>query len=104
MKAMVTAINIAYEENDTRSFIRSSALALGLTLGSLLFVLIAVALVIVVPAVVAFLHVNDGLGWWLSLARWPLLAVYGDGGCCFSLSRRPCAPARRSGNGSVVAP
>jgi membrane protein len=41
---MLTAVNIAYDEDETRGFVRRKGLALLLTLGSIVFVLLAVAL------------------------------------------------------------
>ena len=39
MSAMITSLNIAYNEEEERSFIKVTALALGLTMGSLIFVI-----------------------------------------------------------------
>lgn len=66
MKHLVDALNAVYEEEEDRGFLRVRALAVALTLGAVLFVLGAVAVIAVVPAVV------DGP---LALLRWPLLAV-----------------------------
>jgi membrane protein len=48
---LITAVNLAYDEVETRSFIKRKALALGLTLGAIVFVLITFALIAVVPVV-----------------------------------------------------
>src|SRR5918998_3324302 len=37
---VITAVNIAYDEVETRSFVKRKALALGLTLGAIIFVLV----------------------------------------------------------------
>ena len=41
---LVTAVNLAYDEEDSRGFVRRKLLALGLTLGAIVFVLLAVTL------------------------------------------------------------
>jgi membrane protein len=41
---LLTAVNLAYDEEETRGFIRRKLLALGMTLGAIVFVLLAIAL------------------------------------------------------------
>jgi membrane protein len=48
---LIKAVNIAYDEVETRNFIKLRLLSLALTLGAIIFVLITFALVAVVPAV-----------------------------------------------------
>ncbi len=52
---MITAVNLAYDEVETRSFIKRKALALGLTLGAIVFILVTFTLVAVVPVVIDML-------------------------------------------------
>jgi membrane protein len=53
---LITAVNMAYDEDETRGFVRRKGLALVLTLGAVVFVLLAVGLVAAGPA---FLTSND---------------------------------------------
>ncbi|MGH4023101.1 MAG: YhjD/YihY/BrkB family envelope integrity protein [Pseudonocardiaceae bacterium] len=46
----IAAINVAYDELETRGFVKQRATALALTLGAVVFVLVAVALIAGVPA------------------------------------------------------
>jgi membrane protein len=55
MSNLITAVNIAYDEAETRSFIKLKALSLALTFGGIIFVLITFSLVAVVPAVISAL-------------------------------------------------
>src|SRR3954452_6260644 len=48
---MITAINLAYDEVETRNFIKLRVTSLALTLGAIVFVLLTVGLLAVVPAV-----------------------------------------------------
>jgi membrane protein len=41
---LLTAVNLAYDEEETRGFVRRKLLALGMTLGATVFVLLAIAL------------------------------------------------------------
>ena len=41
---LITALNIAYDEDESRGFVRRKLLALGMTLGAIVFVLLALAL------------------------------------------------------------
>lgn len=41
---LITAVNLAYDEEETRGFVRRKLLALGLTLGAIVFVLLAIGL------------------------------------------------------------
>jgi membrane protein len=58
MSYLITAVNIAYDEVETRSFVKLKALALALTLGGIIFVLVVFGLVAVVPAVLTALHLG----------------------------------------------
>ena len=72
---LMKAVNLAYDEEETRGFVKARGLALLLTLGAVVFVVVAVGLVAVVPPVL------DGLGLGLAgtvaaqVARWVLLVV-----------------------------
>ncbi|GAA1631005.1 YihY/virulence factor BrkB family protein [Kribbella alba] len=41
---LITAVNMAYDEDETRGFVRRKLLALGLTVGAIVFVLLAIGL------------------------------------------------------------
>lgn len=73
--AVVTSLNIVYDENETRGFFRLRFLGLLLTLGFVGFVVTAVALVAVLPGILG--RVGLGPVWevFLAVGRWPLLAV-----------------------------
>ncbi|MGY1855930.1 YihY/virulence factor BrkB family protein [Modestobacter sp. SYSU DS0290] len=70
---LVKAVNIAYDEVETRSFVKLRALALLLTLGAIVFVLITFSLVAVLPIVLDALPLG-GFGSVLAqVARWVLI-------------------------------
>ena len=75
MSGLMSGINIAYEEKETRSFFRFNMIALGLTLGVIIGGLVAVALVGVLPAAVQAIGMGGFVKWLMLILEWPLLAV-----------------------------
>jgi membrane protein len=76
MSGMMSGLDIAYGETEERSFIRFNLIALGLTLGLLVAGVIAIALVAVLPAVVAALQGGGAGGivkWVALIVEWPIL-------------------------------
>ena len=55
-KSILGALNLAYEERETRSFIRFQLTALGMTLGGILAAVVGLASLLLLPVVVAFLE------------------------------------------------
>lgn len=74
-KAMFDALNVVYDEVEKRSFIRLTLVSLAFTLGTLVFVLVAMSAVVVLPVVLRFAGLESSTEWLLRLARWPLLLV-----------------------------
>jgi membrane protein len=75
MKAMIDALNVIYGEDEKRSFLRLNLLSLVLTLGGLVFLLIAIATVIVLPLVFAWLGIESFGQWAVAMLRWPAIMV-----------------------------
>ena len=75
MSGLITAINIAYEEKERRSFLRFNLIALGLTLGVVVGGGLAIALIAVLPGAMQLLAVGSATKWLLLLVQWPLLIV-----------------------------
>jgi membrane protein len=72
---LVEAIGIAYDEPDERGFIAKRGQALLLTVGAIVFALLAVGAIAVVPAVTGALDLPGPVRWLISLAVWPILGV-----------------------------
>lgn len=75
MSALMTGLNIAYEEQERRSFIVQTLVALGLTLGAIVAAIVCLAAIAVVPAILAFLPLPGFAATLLSWGRWPILAI-----------------------------
>jgi membrane protein len=70
---LVEAINRAYDEKETRGFVRLKLIALALTIGSILFVVVAFAIVALLPALLAKTGLGAGARIVVGLLRWVLL-------------------------------
>ncbi len=73
--SLMTGINIAYDEQESRNFIKLRGTALLLTLGAIVFVLLTLALVAVVPAVLNALQLGTFINVIVQIVRWVLLVV-----------------------------
>ena len=70
---LIKAVNIAYDEVETRNFVKLRLLSLALTLGTIVFVLITFALVAVVPVVLDSLPLGIVGTILAQVIRWVLL-------------------------------
>jgi membrane protein len=70
---LITAVNIAYDEVETRNFVKLKLTSLALTLGAILFVIVTVGLLAVVPAVIQALPLGIVGTILAQIARWVLL-------------------------------
>ena len=73
--AMITALNIAYDEKETRSFVKLNAIALALTVALIVFMIVTLAVVVGLLVVIGYLNLGQTVEWVIRLARWPILAV-----------------------------
>ena len=72
---LMQALNVAYEESDTRGILSYYAQSAALTIGIGAFGLLCLLLIAVVPAVVEWLPFPKGSRDTIGLVRWPILAV-----------------------------
>jgi membrane protein len=72
---LMTAVNVAYGEEETRGFLSFNLNALALGAGLALFGTIALALFAVLPAALALLPVSDPWREVLGFVRWPILVA-----------------------------
>jgi membrane protein len=72
---LITALNVAYDEEDERGFIKSRLLALSLTIGAIIFMVLAVALVAALPVILDALDVPAWLKALVQAGRWLGLVV-----------------------------
>jgi membrane protein len=75
VKAMFDAMNIAYHEEEKRSFFVFNGLALLFTLCGAVAALLVIAVVIVMPTIIAFLPGGDALGWTVRVAAYATMLL-----------------------------
>src|SRR3954470_23323236 len=75
MRTLMTALDVAYSEKETRGTLRFYASSLVLTLGAVLGAIVAIATIVAVPVALRFMGVNQEVETIVSYGRWPLLAV-----------------------------
>jgi membrane protein len=75
MGNLITAVNMAYDEDDERGFVRTKALSLVMTLGAIVFMAVVLALVAVFPAVVNSLGLPVVVQVAAEVLRWLLLVA-----------------------------
>ncbi|HJU17091.1 MAG TPA: YihY/virulence factor BrkB family protein [Stellaceae bacterium] len=73
--SMMSALNMAYGEEEKRSLVKYYLTALALTVAAIVFVVIALALVAVLPAVLGMLPFGGFSQWLATVVRWPVLIV-----------------------------
>ena len=75
MSNLMTAVNIAYDEQETRGFVKKRLIALALTVGAIVFFLVVVSLIAVLPVVLGFLGTNGLVLFGIQVARWALIVI-----------------------------
>jgi membrane protein len=75
IRTLMDALNVVYDEKERRSFVRFYATALGLTLGGIVWIIVAISLVAALPAALNLIGLPAGLETALRYLRWPLLAI-----------------------------
>jgi len=78
VKSTLDALNMVYQENERRGWIRLNAVSLAFTAAAFVFLLLVLAAMILVPLAAAHLKSSSATEWVVSSARWPaLLAIVG---------------------------
>lgn len=75
VKALFDALNVAYGEREKRSFLNLNVISLAFTATAILFVLLALAAMVVLPFVAGFLGLSQVADWLIRIGRWPALLV-----------------------------
>lgn len=72
---LVTALNVAYGTERKRGYVKEKAIAFGLTVAAIVFMVVMVTLVAGVPVALQLLGINEGWRWVTGVIRWALIAV-----------------------------
>lgn len=90
VQSLITAINIAYGEEEGRSFFRLKLLSAGLTLAAIVMLSAAVFVVGVLPPLLDTVGLGDATQRALEVGRWPTLAVLAMVGLSVLYRYAPC--------------
>jgi len=101
VQALMTAMNIAYQQEDTRGFIAQTLVSFAFVLGAIVFVILAFGALAAVPVVISLVQLQGASALLLSLGRWVVLALLIFGGLAV-LYRY--APSRESARLKWIAP
>jgi membrane protein len=75
MKAIMDALNVIYDEDEKRSFIRLNLSSLALTVGALAVLLVAIASVVIFPLALNWIGLGNAAEWAVAILRWPALLL-----------------------------
>lgn len=75
MKHLMTAITVAYHEEEGRGFFAMRGMAILLTLGAVVFVVAAIGVITVVPALLEDTALGSAAQLAVRIGRWPLLGL-----------------------------
>jgi membrane protein len=75
VRTLMEALNVAYDEEESRGFIRFYGTALLLTLAGIVGVILAIGLVVALPAVLGLAGPSSVVDILLRIVRWPILAL-----------------------------
>lgn len=73
MKHLMSAVNTAYDEEETRGFLKLRGTAIVLTVGAVVGLVVAVGVIAILPAVLRASGVGSGGQLIVSIVRWPIL-------------------------------
>jgi membrane protein len=75
MKALMTALDIVYNEDETRGFFKINGISLLLTFVGILTAVISLALIAVIPVILEFIGIPGPIQAAVAIGRWPFLAL-----------------------------
>lgn len=86
MGHLMEGVNVAYDEHDDRGFVLKKAIALALTIGAIVFIVVAVVGLAALPSLLGATGLPSGARIAVQVAFWPLL-VLGFAACLTVLYR-----------------
>ncbi len=75
IKSLFDALNIVYHEHEKRSFFMLTLISFAFTMGTILFVIIALFGVVAIPIILNFIGLGFASAQLLNLARWPVMLI-----------------------------
>jgi membrane protein len=72
---LLTAVNVAYDEEEKRGFVKKRLMSLGLTIAAIVFMVIMLGIVAVLPALLKAVFGTSALRWAFQILSWLILVV-----------------------------
>jgi membrane protein len=72
---LLTAVNVAYDEEEKRGFVKKRLMSLGLTIAAIVFMVIMLGIVAVLPALLKSVFGTGALRWVFQILGWLILVV-----------------------------
>lgn len=73
MKALLSALNVAFFQTETRSFLRLNIVAMAFTLGGLVLIILMLGMIAVIPILLQMLPMAETTSTFVGLIRWPIM-------------------------------
>ena len=90
MTGLFDALNIVYEEKERRGWLKYYATTLMFTIGAIVLILVAIAIIVAIPVVLNFIPNASVTAILLSLVRWPVLFALAGGALAAVYRYGPC--------------
>ncbi len=103
VRSLMTALNLVHRTPDDRSFLRRTGIALALGLGAMITVVIAVALIVVLPTAFRLVRLEADTADIIAFTRWPALLLLIMGGLAVLYRVGAVRPPRHLLGGTLFA-
>lgn len=103
LRALMSALNLAHNHPETRSWLKRTLIAMALGIGGLFTVIVAVGLVVLLPAMLRVVRLDAHTESLVNVLRWPVLCALVMGGIAVLYRVGPVDPTRRIAAGAAVA-
>jgi membrane protein len=76
MKAIFDALNVVYQEQEKRGFLKLNAITLGFTLAGMALIVLSLGAMVILPRALEALALPSQTETWASALRWPVLFAF----------------------------
>jgi membrane protein len=73
MKALLSALNVAFFQTETRGFLKLNLVSMAFTLGGLVMIILMLGVIAVIPILLQMLPLAESTSTWVGLIRWPIM-------------------------------
>lgn len=73
VKALLSALNVAFFQTETRGFLRLNMVSMAFTLGGLVLVVLMLGVIAVLPILLQMLPLAQSTSSWVAVIRWPIM-------------------------------